>query len=39
LPNIDYLATHIAELTETSLKVTLSYPSPPMDIRMTFKPK
>jgi hypothetical protein len=39
LPNIDYLATHIAELTETSLKVTLSYPSPPIDIRMTFKPK
>jgi len=33
-----YLSTHIVELTQASLKVTFSYPSPPMDIRMTFKP-
>jgi len=39
LPDIDYLSTHIVELTQTSLKVTISYLSPPMDIRMTFKPK
>lgn len=34
------LATHIVELTQTSLKVTFTYPSvPPLNIRMTFKPK
>lgn len=34
------LTTHIVELTETSLKVTFTYPGqPPTDIRMTFKPK
>lgn len=40
LPIVDYLSTHIVELTQTSLKVTFSYPSnPPLNIRMTFKPK
>jgi len=34
------LTTHIVELTQTSLKVTFSYPGqPPTSIRMTFKPK
>lgn len=38
------LTTRIAELTESSLKITTSYPnlqnpSDPMDLRMTFKPK
>jgi hypothetical protein len=40
LPLVDYVATHIVELTQTSLKVTFDYPSqPPLSIRMTFKPK
>jgi hypothetical protein len=38
------LTTRIAELTQTSLKITTSFPNPAnplsfMDIRMTFKPK
>jgi hypothetical protein len=34
------LTTHIVELTETSLKVTLTYTIPTtINIRMTFKPK
>jgi hypothetical protein len=34
------LTTHIVELTKTSLKVTFVYPvQPPINIRMTFKPK
>lgn len=34
------LTTHIVELTKASLKVTFVYPSqPPVNIRMTFKPK
>jgi len=37
---IPSLATHIVELTQSSLKVTFNYPSqPPLSIRMTFKPK
>lgn len=34
------LTTHIVELKKTSLKVTFAYPTqPPVNIRMTFKPK
>jgi hypothetical protein len=38
------VTTLIEELTQTSLKITTSYPDPlnpmdPMDVRMTFKPK
>jgi hypothetical protein len=34
------LTTHIVELTKNSLKVTFVYPTqPPINIRMTFKPK